>query len=229
MFIICAFLVAASPAGREAPSPGIWRGAAPFKLWDSSLLALGGPPVGGVYKAVLRMPVIGDQTFVLQILRRRRSLGPAGITERGLARITLSGAMNLDEHAEVLHLSAPPPKCVTRPHTLSRALAVPNGRRRCHPTRFQRTDARAAAPHADAPPQQQRVSNRCSSMSPRLPSRLLRRIRKCTYCETGDFSTLVIAPPLVPAIRVRLLRQPGRSNALRRDADDMRSNHFKNR
>jgi len=223
---ICAFLVAASPAGREAPSPGIWRGAAPFKLWDSSLLASGGPPVGGVYKAVLRMPVIGGQTFVLQILRRRRSLGPAGITERGLARITLSGAMNLDELAEVLHLSAPPPKCVIRPHTLSRALAVPNGRQRCHRTRFQRTDARAAAPHADAP-QQQRVSNRCSSMSPRLPSRLLRRIRKCTYCETGDFSTLVIAPPLVPAIRVRLLRQPGRSNALRRDAD-VRSNN-KNR
>ena len=102
--MFCAFLVAASPAGREAPSPGIWRGAAPFKLWDSSLLASGGPPVGGVYKAVLRMPVIGDQTFVLQILRRRRSLGPAGITERGLARITLSGAMNLDELAEVLHL-----------------------------------------------------------------------------------------------------------------------------
>ena len=90
---ICAFLIAASPAGREAPSPGIWRGAAPFKLWDSSLLTSGGPPVGGVYKAVLRMPVIGGQTFVLQILQRRRSLGSAGITERGLARITPGDAV----------------------------------------------------------------------------------------------------------------------------------------
>mmetsp|Transcript_22984 Transcript_22984/g.68118 ORF Transcript_22984/g.68118 Transcript_22984/m.68118 type:complete len:205 (+) Transcript_22984:29-643(+) len=202
---ICAFLVAASPAGREAPSPGIWRGAAPFKLWDSSLLASGGPPVGGVYKAVLRMPVIGDQTFVLQILRRRRSLGPAGITERGLARITLSGAMNLDEHAEfrmgadgaiLLDFNAPTLALLRRMRTRRRSSSA---------------SATAAAACRHACP---RASLGASESAPTAkPATFRRWSSRLRWCQR--FACACSDSPV------------GRT--LRRDADDVRSNHFKHR
>jgi len=62
-------------------------------------LSVYGPPAGAVYKAVMKMPLIGHQTFILRILSRRRAVDKSGVG-RGVAQITLVGKMNLNEPAE---------------------------------------------------------------------------------------------------------------------------------
>jgi hypothetical protein len=128
--------------------------------WAEEWKQSSGPPAGAVYRAVLKMPLIGQQTFMLEILRRRCAVDSTGC-ERGLAQITLAGAMNLSEPAEF---------------TVGE-------------------DGRIDLDFNDA--------------TKALLRRMRTRIRSCTYCQEEDRSVLVVAPPLVPAIHVRMLRQHG--------------------
>jgi hypothetical protein len=129
------------------------------RLWAEEWRHPSGPPVGAVYKAVLKMPLIGRQTFMLEILRRRCAVDRTGC-ERGLARITLVGAMNLSEPVEF---------------TIGEDGSID----------LDLNEATVA-----------------------LLRRMRTRIRSCTYSQEEDRNVLVVAPPLVPAIHVRMLRQP---------------------
>jgi len=131
-----------------------------LQSWSSGLgSGPDGPPVGAVYSAVLKMPLIGRQTFILRILRRKRIAVETDGIERGLAQITLIGAMNLDEPAEF---------------TVGGDGQI-------------ELDFNAA--------------------TVALLRRMRTRIRSCTYYMQEDYTVLVVAPPLVPAIHVRLLRE----------------------
>lgn len=130
------------------------------RMWADEWKNPSGPPVGAVYKAVLNMPLIGHQTFMLEILRRQCAVDSTGC-ERGLAQITLAGAMNLSEPAEF---------------TIG---------------------------------EDGRIDLELNDATIALLRRMRTRIRSCTYCQEEDRSVLVVAPPLVPAIHVRMARQHG--------------------
>ena len=104
-----------------------------------------GPTVGTLYIGSMKMPVIGQQTFMLRILSRSR------------AQIVLMGALNLDEPAK---------------YSIHKGSST--------------VEIEFNEPTID------------------LLRRWRTRIRTVSYFHEDDTCELVIAPPLVPAIRVRL-------------------------
>ena len=111
------------------------------------------PPYGAVYDCTVRMPIIGEQTFMLRVLSRTH------------AQIVLRGKLNLDE----------PAKYWTE---------VNSG-----------TEGRT------------RIRIAFNEPTLDLLARWRTRIRAVWYEHDGDYAILVIAPPLIPAIRVRLARR----------------------
>ena len=116
--------------------------------WQLLLSRPPAPTVGALYVGSMRMPVIGQQTFMLRI------------TGRHSARIILRGALNLDEPA------------------IWSAANDGSGR----------VDIEFNEPTID------------------LLRRWKTRISGVSYRYEDDTCQLIIAPPLIPAIRMRLRR-----------------------